>query len=606
MACTCENKSGSIGAAVVFALSVAAFIRASGYGLVNFDDYLYVEQIPQGPGGWLSDLSRGIWMPLTWASYALDRHLFGSRYGLWHVVSILVHGANAVLAYVYFSHILKLRRTAAGAWAWLLPALVALLWAVHPLRVESVVALSSRKDVLSLLFELLALVAWLKGRREWDVLACAFFVLGSLCKPSVMTFPLMCLVVDAFVLRRLDLRRYAFPFAYAVFLGLFAAYQQKAGGATVDMFREGVAARLVDAASAFGIYVRNTVWPQWLAPQCMKKFPMPPRLWQWGLLSAVVVAFVCVRRALPYLASAFRQLKAKRLRLEFGRDDLLVAGLAWFVLAIAPMLGVANFGYHAFADRFTYIPSLGLGFIVVAAFERLRRHGAPCHWENGRPARSWRCAALCAALVAAASALSLLTWRQTEYWKDDGALFAHTLEVDGEPNPVAHACLGAYHFEFTHDLEESAGHFAIAERQDIRFMMIAFNVYVFGLCELGRADEVPRLLTRFREAWREATGGDAGSSLHGRLGDICAASEIAYLASGAGDVAEAERKLGEWVFRNGRAGSITPYLMWRIALRKGDAQGAAGALGELSEGAEPKGYLKFRYIRAGKKEETTT
>ena len=578
----------AVPAAVVFALSVVAFARASGYGLVNFDDYLYVERIPPGPGGWLSDMSRGIWMPLTWASYALDRLLFGTRYGLWHVVGILVHGANAILVYVYFSQMLKLRRTASGAWAWLLPALVALLWAVHPLRVESVVALSSRKDVLSLFFELLALVAWLKGRREWDVLACAFFVVGSFCKPSVMTFPLLCLVVDAFALRRLDLRRYAFPFAYAVFLGLFAAYQQRAGGATVDMFHEGLAARLVDAASAFGIYVRNTVWPQWLAPQCMKKFPMPPRLWQWGLLCSGVVACICVRRALPYLSSAFRQLRERRPALEFGRGDITLAGLAWFALAIAPMLGIANFGFHAFADRFTYIPSLGLGLLVVAAFERL----------GGGFGRR---ATLCAALAVAVAALSLRTWHQTGYWRDDGALFARTLEVDGEPNPVAHACLGAYHFEFTHDLEESARHFAIAERQDIRFMMIAFNVYVFGLCELGRTDEVPRLLSRFREAWREATGGDSGSLLHRRLGDVYAAGEIAFLASGAGDVEEAERKLLEWVFRKGRAGSITPDLRWRIALRRGDGRGAARALEDLSGDAQAMGYLKFRYLRSGKK-----
>jgi len=583
------SKSSLIVAAVVFAFSVFAFMRAFGYGLVNFDDYLYVERIPQGLDGWLSDMSCGIWMPLTWASYALDRLLFGSCYGLWHVASILVHGVNAVLVYVYFSLILKKRRhVAAGACAWLLPALVALLWAVHPLRVESVVALSSRKDVLSLFFELLALVAWLRGRREWDVLACAFFVVGSFCKPSVMTFPLLCLVVDAFALRRLDLKRYAFPFGYAAVLGLFAAYQQKAGGATVDMFHEGIAARLVDAASAFGIYVRNTVWPQWLAPQCMKKFPMPPRLWQWGLACTGVVAVVCVRRVLPYLKSAFRQLEERRLALEFGRDDLLLAGLAWFVLAVAPMLGIANFGFHAFADRFTYIPALGLGLLVVAAFERL---------GGG----SGRRMALCTALAVAVAALSLRTWHQTGYWRDDGALFARTLEVDGEPNPVAHACLGAYHFEFTHDLEESARHFAIAERQDIRFMMIAFNVYVFGLCELGRADEVPRLLSRFRETWQEETGGDSGSLLYRRLGDVYAASEIAFLASGEGDVGEAERKLVEWVFRKGRAGSITPYLRWRIALRRGDGRGAANALEDLSADAQAMGYLKFRYLRSGKK-----
>jgi len=571
-------------AAAVFVFSVVVFIRASGYALVNFDDYLYVERIPAELAGWFSDLSCGIWMPLAWASYALDNLLFGSHYGLWHLTSILVHGANAVLVYVFFSRLLKLRQGDVRFAA--LPALVALLWAVHPLRVESVVALSSRKDVLSLFFELLALVAWLKGRREWDMFACVFFVLGSFCKPSVMTFPLLCLVVDVFVLRRLDLRRYMFPAAYAAFLGLFAAYQQKAGGATVDMFREGVLPRLVDAASAFGIYVRNVVWPQWLAPQCMKKFPLMPRLWQWGLLSSFFVGCICIRRSLPFIVSAFRQLKAKRLAMDFEREDLIAAGLAWFVIAIAPMLGVANFGFHAFADRFTYIPAIGLGFLVVAAFEWF---GSPAHLKL-----------LCGGAVLAVAALGLATWRQAGYWKDDGSLFARTLEVDGEPNAVAHASLGAYHFEFTHDLEGCVRHFAMAEKQDIRFMMIAFNVYVFALCELGRTEEVPRLLSRFREVWDATTGDDRNSPLDRRFKAIHLESDVAFLASDAKNVEKAEQMLNRWYPPGERTGPSVPYLRWRIALRKGDELGAARALDELFGHLHGKGYLKFRYINNDK------
>ena len=578
-------------AAVVFALSVAAFIRASGYGLVNFDDYLYVEHIPSGVNGWFSDLSCGIWMPLTWASYALDRALFGVRYGFWHVTGILVHGVNAVLVYVYFSEIVARSghvqflyepRNTRKIGSAVFSIIIALLWAVHPLRVESVVALSSRKDVLSLFFELVALVLWLKNRRDLDVIACGAFVLGSLCKPSVMTFPLLCLVVDAFVLGRLDLRRYAFPAAFALFLGLFAAYQQKAGGATVDMFHEGLLPRIVDAASAFGIYVRNTFWPQWLAPQCMKKFPMMPRLWQWGVAVTALVGFFCLRRALPYLALAVRQLRERRPVLEFARRDLALAGLAWFAVAIAPMLGIANFGFHAFADRFTYIPAIGLGFLVFAAFELLAR---PMHRVF-----------LCAAFAAAVAALSVRSWHQAGYWRDDGALFSRTLEVDGEPNAVAHASLGAYHFEFTHDLEECVRHFALAEKQDVRFMMIAYNVYVFALCELGQTEDVPRLLGRFREVWDATTGGDGDTMLDRRFRGIYAACEVAYLASAAASADRAERALREWSSRGALGGAEMTYLRWRVALARGDERGAAAALAELSGHSEGRGYLRFRYM----------
>ena len=582
----------SVATTIVFVFSVLAFGRATSYGLVNFDDYLYVEQIPEGVNCWFSDLSRGIWMPLTWASYALDRVLFGTRYGFWHITSVLVHGVNAILVYVYFKKMVeKFGRVEINhveqvehveRLTWFVPALVALLWAVHPLRVESVVALSSRKDVLSLFFELIALILWLRNQREWDVLACGAFVLGSLCKPSVMTFPLLCLVVDAFALGRLDLRRYAFPIAYATFLGLFTIYQQNAGGATVDMFHEGLLPRLVDSASAFGIYIRNIVWPQWLAPQCMKKFPMMPHLWAWGLVATGFVGVFCLRRLIPYIASALRQLKENRLGLVFDHKDMLLAGVLWFVIAIAPMIGVANFGFHAFADRFTYIPAIGLGLLVVAAFEWL---GRPMHRVF-----------LCGVIVLAVAALSLRTWQQTAYWSDDGVLFTRTLEVDGEPNAIAHASLGAYHFEFTHDLEECVRHLALAEKQDIRFMMIAYNVYVFALCELGRTDEVPELLSRYREVWYATTGHDRHSLLDRRFRDIHQECEVAYYASKSGGVEKAERMLDEWAPRGTRTGSTVPYLRWRVALAKGDVRGAADALAELNGHSADKGYLKFRYM----------
>ena len=183
---------------------------------------------------------------------------------------------------------------------------------------------------------------------------------------------------------------------------------------------------------------------------------------------------------------------------------------------------------------------------------------------------------------------------------DDGALFARTLEVDGEPNAVAHASLGAYHFEFTHDLERSVRHFAMAEKQDIRCMMIAFNVYVFGLCELGRTEEVPRLLSRFCEVWNATTGCDRGSPLDRKFRAIHLESEVAFLASEAGSVEKAERTLDRWCPPWMQAGAAVPYLRWRIALRKGDERGAAGALDELSRHMHGKGYLKFRYMNQSK------
>ena len=162
-------------AAAVALVAMAPFLRTAGYGFVNLDDYdyRYLPQIESGLGlhtlSWgLESLDHGIWMPLTWCSYALDVSLFGGTPGGMHIHNVLLHGVCAGLLFLLLASLLR----AENRRGWAVPVLVALFWAWHPLRVEPVAWVSSRKDVLSLLFELAALLAWVRhlkaaDGREW-------------------------------------------------------------------------------------------------------------------------------------------------------------------------------------------------------------------------------------------------------------------------------------------------------------------------------------------------------------------------------------------------------------------------------------------------------
>ena len=205
---SCGKTRVCIFALVVFLLAVLPFARTADYGLVNCDDYEYVtvENAPFVSGGvsWAGvkyaarDLSHGIWMPLTWASYMFDFSLFSGRPGAMHLHSVALHGVNSALVFLLLWMMMRGR---GGGLFW--GALCAVLWSIHPLRVESVAWVASRKDVLSFLFELLALICWVRGNgergaRRFAVASLAFFVLATMAKPSAMTFPLLALLLDFF------------------------------------------------------------------------------------------------------------------------------------------------------------------------------------------------------------------------------------------------------------------------------------------------------------------------------------------------------------------------------------------------------------------------
>lgn len=573
-----ESRRLAIMAVLLALVGATPYLRAWNYGLVNFDDYAYLvahSWLWEGSAAatllhCLTEVGDAIWMPLTWLSYAADCAMFGDWAGGFHLHSICLHGINAALVGLFLRELFGDR----CGWAvWLGTA----VWALHPLRCESVVLLSSRKDVLSFLFELLALLCWVRGsksppaaERRLTLFALALFLLGVACKPSVMTFPLLCLTVDAFILRRLDIRRHAWPLALAAAVGMFVGWQQRVGGALSDGSGETIVMRLADSVAAFGIYLRNSAWPKDLALQCVKRWPDLPRFIVPGAVLSASFCAILIWRGLRFRANP-------------ARADGLLAGLLWFAVALFPMLGLVSFGYHAFADRFTYIPAVGLSIALVDLLVAAARR-----FPGARRT-------FCVAGMGLAVALGLAAWRQTGFWRDDFTVFSHTLEVDGDSNGLAHQSLGSWYFEFPHDLAKSVWHFERSISNDgIRHMGSCYLIYVFALCELKQIEKAGRAMADFER--HLANGRAAGGANADHANTLYMYGKVAWWIADPETRELAEAYLAENV-RADDPGPVWTYLRWQLAVQKGEEKQADAYRAELTKPHRMTDYIDFRYLR---------
>ena len=590
------------------------FLSALNHGIVNLDDYFYLvshDEITSGLGMAglkfaFSTLEDAIWMPATWISYMIDFSIAGKdNWGFFHAHSILLHSFNGILILLLFIRILRIKGVFTTTNV-VVVLLATAFWTAHPLRCESVVFLSSRKDVLSFLLELLALHAWISQGQHLDLnkwvsrsrycFAIFCFCLAGMAKPSVMTFPVLCLLVDCFLFRRIRIARYVLPLGLAAVLGWFAGYAQAAGGATEDVFGMPFWARLVNAGTALGLYIWNTLWPLNLAVQCTMKWPDWPRFCLPGLAITFAILFYLYRRISPIWTNRSRKISfnfdylRSEFRLSFTLSPILI-GLVWYSVSILPMLGIAKFGYHAQADRFTYIPSVGLSLALAGLlFIALRR--------MSQKLMTITCFIACFPIGLYAFQSSV----QTTYWEDDRTLFSHTLEVDGDSNATAHGVLANWYFEFPHDLQKCIEHFEKMKALNLRFLETSFHIYVFALCESGRSYEVPSLL-RWYDNWivndiEQNPKWGKDSHRAGFMRTIYHCARLSYLITQPSLRAVAEEDLKS--IRVPQNDATFLYLKWRLMLAKDDALGAERARRELIEHSVRKGYTQFRYLTNGK------
>jgi protein O-mannosyl-transferase len=399
------------------------------HGFTNIDDGLYVADnahIQNGLtwDGFIWAFSTGHssnWHPLTWLSHMLDCQLYGPKPAGHHLTNLLFHTLNSLLLF------LVLRRMTGALWR---SALVAALFAWHPLHVESVAWISERKDVLSTFFGLLTLLAWVryteKPSKTGYVLTLLLYALGLMSKPMLVTLPFLLLLLDYWPLNRIydangDRKRGSIaglfweklPFFVLALASCVVTYLvQRHGGSVMSMENLPLGHRLANALLACVGYLRKMVWPSDLAIF----YPLPVSLSAVRVLAAA---------ALLALISAVAVVWRKR------RPWLLV-GWLWFLGTLVPVLGFVQVGNQSMADRYTYLPLVGVfimlvwGLAEIFGSEPLRR-----------PGLGW------AVAVPALFACLFTARMQVNYWKDDEALFGHALAVT-TGNINARVNLGSY------------------------------------------------------------------------------------------------------------------------------------------------------------------
>ena len=400
------------------------------------------------------------WHPLTWISHMLDCSLFGLNPAGHHLMGLLFHVANTLLLFVL------LKQTTGALWR---SAFVAALFAWHPLHVESVAWASERKDVLSAFFWMLTLLAYSHyvrrpGRARYG-LAWLLFALGLMCKPMLVTLPFVLLLMDFWPLQRAGpvarWVREKIPFLTLSLAASIVTYSaQKAGGAVQSLQNLALRWRIANAILAYGGYLSKTVWPANLSP--IYPYPHLP----WPVAETIVVAFL-----LTALSGLFLFL-AKR-------HPYLPVGWFWFLGTLVPAIGFVQVGPQSMADRYMYLPSIGLFILLVWGLDDFVGS-----WKFKRPA------------LASAGALALagcvaITAFQLQFWRDGVSLFQRAVQLAPD-NALAQNFLGKA-FEEQDRSGEALDSYFESVRLDPHNPAGQFNLGT-ALLTCGRLDEAARHL----------------------------------------------------------------------------------------------------------------
>jgi protein O-mannosyl-transferase len=561
------------------AVTLAAYWPVLHNDFVSYDDRAYVTENPHVLAGLSRDSVQwalrtghaGNWHPLTWLSHMLDVQLYGLNPLGHHGTSLLLHTVNVLLLFVC------LKGMTGALWR---SATVAALFALHPMHVESVAWVAERKDVLSTCFFLLTLWAYARYARKCVVsgqgsvvssqgaapgnsqganarttdcglrttaspsrftfhvscispgpslfylLALGLFALGLMSKPMLVTLPCVLLLLDFWPLRRMRSGAVGWLILEKVpFLALSVASSvttfliQRGAGAVSSLETLPLEFRVCNALISYVRYAIKTVWPFNLAV-----FYPAPGQWPdiWVGAAVVVLAGVSALalwrvRAAPYLA----------------------VGWLWYLGTLVPVIGLVQVGQQAMADRYSYIPLIGLFLMIVWAAADIAGR-----WP---PARGW----LAAAGAVGIGACAMLTWRQAGYWRNSGSLFEHALAVTHD-NAVAQNNLGVWLMDGGNTAAAEA-HFAEAVRIRPRYPEALVNL---GLCrdQEGNPDEAIELLQRAAEISGSAVAHYNLASLLSKRGDLAGAeSHYQSALKAKPEFAEAWYNLGLLKGKQGKA-----------------------------------------------------
>ncbi len=443
-----------------------AFIPALFNDFVDWDDGVFIVNNPHVRGLWPANI---LWMfasrmgghyhPLTWLSLALDYAVWGLNPTGFHLTNVVLHALNAALFFYVAKRLLCAAQPELdGRRVGYAALLAALVFGLHPLRVESVAWATERRDVLSGFFYLLAVLEYLKDRRGRSL---AYFACSLLSKAIGVTLPLVLLVLDWYPLKRKRPLLEKWPYFALAAGALFAnAFTESFNGAFDTTAHYGAGQRLAAAAYGLCFYARKTLWPTRLNPIVefpARLSPLEPRF------ALSILAVVAVTAAL--------------FALRKRRPELLAC---WnvYVWTLLPVLGLVKFGPQLVADRYSYLSCLPFALLAAAGAERLARRGAS------------ETAALCGVIVAA---LGLLTWSQCAVWRDTDRFFASVL-AEAPDTAIAHHNVGR-RLEKAGRVDEAIAHYrrAVEIRPDYA---IAWNSLGLALARKGDAADGEQALRK--------------------------------------------------------------------------------------------------------------
>jgi len=515
---------------IVLALAVlAVFGQTAGFRFVNYDDPGYVYDNPVVQKGLSVQNVRWAfthpqvanWIPLTTLSHMLDCNLFGLRTGGHHFVNVLLHAANAVLLF------LVLRQMTRRLWR---SAFAAAIFAIHPLRAESVAWVSERKDVLCAFFFLLTIWAYMRDVRQPSsskyALIMVFFALGLLAKSMVATLPCVLLILDYWPLdrwrNRHDVLRLVGEKIPLFILSVLACWvaAMMPGLVVNQAQRLPLWERIGNALVSYGEYIRQMILPMGLATA----YPNPPNgppKWETGVAIMVLVGVSI------WVAKARKQ------------NPFLLAGWLWYLVMLLPVIGIIQISpYASHADRYTYLPGIGLAIAGT--------------WAVGEWSIEWKHRAIILKTLGMAVFLvfAVLGYRQTSFWRDDHSLWTRALAFTSR-NSLAHCNLGVSYFD--HGEKEKA----IAEYREA---LKIHPDYTEALANLGTAlfetGQKKEAIVQFRRALETnpnfaVARGSLGVALFANGDKEEAIAQYRQALAAKPDFAEARSNLGIALFDRG-------------------------------------------------------
>ncbi len=401
------------------------YAQVAQHDFLSLDDPSYVFDNPQvrdgltwdGVGWAFTTFHRSNWHPLTWLSHMVDCEWFALEPGGPHLVNAGLHATNAVLLF------LVLRLMTGALWP---SALVAALFAVHPLRVESVAWISERKDVLSGLFWMLTLLTYVSYVRRPGMgrylLLFTSLALGLMAKPMLVTLPLVLLLLDIWPLGRLSQGRRLILeklplLGLALAMSAVTLFAQQRGGALGAGEDIPFGLRLANAGVAYVAYLGKTFWPTHLAGF----YPHPALVSEQAASALIGPGMVAALALVGVSLAAAYTLRAR---------PYFAVGWLWYLITLFPVIGILQVGFQAMADRYAYLPLVGIYIALAWGGRELA-----LRWPRSRPI-------LGAAAVFALGACALITWHQVGTWRDSVTLFEHAIEVTDD-NYFAHGNLAA-------------------------------------------------------------------------------------------------------------------------------------------------------------------